>query len=99
MIETYEPTESLSYKISLKDKQIISILETEMNFYEADKQIVRYFFSHEDVELGEQGFHECLVIWIDQMIYSDEIIIKRYPEQVEKIHNILDNVRLQQESN
>ncbi len=99
MIETYEPTESLSYKISLKDKQIISILETEMNFYEADKQIVRYFFSHEDVELGEQGFHECLVIWIDQMIYSDETIIKRYPEQVEKIHNILDNVRLQQESN
>lgn len=99
MIETYEPTESLSYKISLKDKQIISILETEMNFYEADKQIVRYFFSHEDVELCEQGFHECLVIWIDQMIYSDEIIIKRYPEQVEKIHNILDNVRLQQESN
>ena len=99
MIETYEPTESLSYKISLKDKQIISILETEMNFYEADKQIVRYFFSHEDVELGELGFHECLVIWIDQMIYSDEIIIKRYPEQVEKIHNILDNVRLQQESN
>ena len=99
MIETYEPTESLSYKISLKDKQVISILETEMNFYEADKQIVRYFFSHEDVELGEQGFHECLVIWIDQMIYSDEIIIKRYPEQVEKIHNILDNVRLQQESN
>ena len=99
MIETYEPTESLSYKISLKDKQIISILETEMNFYEADKQIVRYFFSHEDIELGEQGFHECLVIWIDQMIYSDEIIIKRYPEQVEKIHNILDNVRLQQESN
>ena len=69
------------------------------NFYEADKQIVRYFFSHEDVELGEQGFHECLVIWIDQMIYSDETIIKRYPEQVEKIHNILDNVRLQQESN
>ena len=99
MIETYEPTESLSYKISLKDKQIISILETEMNFYEADKQIVRYFFSHEDIELGEQGFHECLVIWIDQMIYSDETIIKRYPEQVEKIHNILDNVRLQQESN
>lgn len=99
MIETYEPTESLSYKISLKDKQVISILETEMNFYEADKQIVRYFFSHEDVELGEQGFHECLVIWIDQMIYSDETIIKRYPEQVEKIHNILDNVRLQQESN
>lgn len=99
MIETYEPTESLSYKISLKDKQIISILETEMNFYEADKQIVRYFFSHEDVELCEQGFHECLVIWIDQMIYSDETIIKRYPEQVEKIHNILDNVRLQQESN
>ena len=99
MIETYEPTESLSYKISLKDKQIISILETEMNFYEADKQIVRYFFSHEDVELCEQGFHECLVIWIDQMIYSDENIIKRYPEQVEKIHNILDNVRLQQESN
>lgn len=99
MIETYEPTESLSYKISLKDKQIISILETEMNFYEADKQIVRYFFSHEDVELGEQGFHECLVIWIDQMIYSDETIIKRYSEQVEKIHNILDNVRLQQESN
>lgn len=99
MIETYEPTESLSYKISLKDKQIISILETEMNFYEADKQIVRYFFSHEDVELGEQGFHECLVIWIDQMIYSDENIIKRYSEQVEKIHNILDNVRLQQESN
>ena len=99
MIETYEPTESLSYKISLKDKQIISILETEMNFYEADKQIVRYFFSHEDVELGEQGFHECLVIWIDQMIYSDETIIKRYPEQIEKIHNILDNVRLQQESN
>lgn len=99
MIETYEPIESLSYKISLKDKQIISILETEMNFYEADKQIVRYFFSHEDVELGEQGFHECLVIWIDQMIYSDETIIKRYPEQVEKIHNILDNVRLQQESN
>ena len=99
MIETYEPPESLSYKISLKDKQIISILETEMNFYEADKQIVRYFFSHEDVELGEQGFHECLVIWIDQMIYSDETIIKRYPEQVEKIHNILDNVRLQQESN
>lgn len=99
MIETYEPTESLSYKISLKDKQIISILETEMNFYEADKQIVRYFFSHEDVELGEQGFHECLVIWIDQMIYSDESIIKRYSEQVEKIHNILDNVRLQQESN
>lgn len=99
MIETYEPTESLSYKISLKDKQIISILETEMNFYEADKQIVRYFFSHEDVELGEQGFHECLVIWIDQMIYSDENIVKRYSEQVEKIHNILDNVRLQQESN
>ena len=99
MIETYEPIESLSYKISLKDKQIISILETEMNFYEADKQIVRYFFSHEDVELGEQGFHECLVIWIDQMIYSDETIIKRYPEQVEKIHNILDNVRLQPESN
>lgn len=99
MIETYEPIESLSYKISLKDKQIISILETEMNFYEADKQIVRYFFSHEDVELGEQGFHECLVIWIDQMIYSDETIIKRYPEQIEKIHNILDNVRLQQESN
>lgn len=99
MIETYEPVESLSYKISLKDKQIISILETEMNFYEADKQIVRYFFSHEDVELGEQGFHECLVIWIDQMIYSDETIIKRYPEQIEKIHNILDNVRLQQESN
>lgn len=99
MIETYEPTESLSYKISLKDKQIISILETEMNFYEADKQIVRYFFYHEDVELGEQGFHECLVIWIDQMIYSDENIIKRYSEQVEKIHNILDNVRLQQESN
>ena len=99
MIETYEPTESLSYKISLKDKQIISILETEMNFYEADKQIVRYFFSHEDVELCEQGFHECLVIWIDQMIYSYETIIKRYPEQVEKIHNILDNVRLQQESN
>lgn len=99
MIETYEPIESLNYKISLKDKQIISILETEMNFYEADKQIVRYFFSHEDVELGEQGFHECLVIWIDQMIYSDETIIKRYPEQVEKIHNILDNVRLQQESN
>lgn len=99
MIETYEPTESLSYKISLKDKQVISILETEMNFYEADKQIVRYFFSHEDVELGEQGFHECLVIWADQMIYSDETIVKRYPEQVEKIHNILDNVRLQQESN
>lgn len=99
MIETYEPIESLNYKISLKDKQIISILETEMNFYEADKQIVRYFFSHEDVELGEQGFHECLVIWIDQMIYSDETIIKRYSEQVEKIHNILDNVRLQQESN
>ena len=99
MIETYEPIESLNYKISLKDKQIISILETEMNFYEADKQIVRYLFSHEDVELGEQGFHECLVIWIDQMIYSDENIIKRYPEQVEKIHNILDNVRLQQESN
>lgn len=99
MIETYEPIESLNYKISLKDKQIISILETEMNFYEADKQIVRYFFSHEDVELGEQGFHECLVIWIDQMIYSDETIIKRYPEQIEKIHNILDNVRLQQESN
>ena len=99
MIETYEPIESLSYKISLKDKQVISILETEMNFYEADKQIVRYFFSHEDVELGEQGSHECLVIWIDQMIYSDETIIKRYPEQVEKIHNILDNVRLQQESN
>ena len=99
MIETYEPIESLRYKISLKDKQIISILETEMNFYEADKQIVRYFFSHEDVELGEQGFHECLVIWIDQMIYSDETIIKRYPEQIEKIHNILDNVRLQQESN
>lgn len=99
MIETYEPIESLSYKISLKDKQIISILETEMNFYEADKQIVRSFFSHEDVELGEQGFHECLVIWIDQMIYSDETIIKRYPEQIEKIHNILDNVRLQQESN
>ena len=99
MIETYEPIESLNYKISLKDKQIISILETEMNFYEADKQIVWYLFSHEDVELGEQGFHECLVIWIDQMIYSDENIIKRYPEQVEKIHNILDNVRLQQESN
>lgn len=99
MIETYEPIESLSYKISLKDKQIISILETEMNFYEADKQIVRYLFSHEDVELDEQGFHECLVIWVDQMIYSDENIIKRYPEQVEKIHNILDNVRLQQESN
>lgn len=99
MIETYEPIESLNYKISLKDKQIISILETEMNFYEADKQIVRYLFSHEDVELGEQGFHECLVIWVDQMIYSDETIIKRYPEQVEKIHNILDNVRLQQESN
>ena len=53
----------------------------------------------EDVELDEQGFHECLVIWVDQMIYSDETIIKRYPEQVEKIHNILDNVRLQQESN
>lgn len=99
MIETYEPIESLSYKISLKDKQVISILETEMNFYEADKQIVRYLFSNEDVELGEQGFHECLVIWVDQMIYSDETIIKRYPEQVEKIRNILDNVRLQQESN
>lgn len=99
MIETYEPVESLSYKISLKDKQIISILETEMNFYEVDKQIVRYLFSHEDVELDEQGFHECLVIWVDQMIDSDEAIIKRYPEQVEKIHNILDNVRLQQESN
>lgn len=91
MIDIIKPKESLSYKVSERDSLIIGILKNELNFYDVSNEIVRTYFSNENnIDLDEKGFHELMIIWLEQNVFSNEKIDSKIKD---KINSILEHGR------
>ena len=91
--------EYFSVKISNNDKNIIKILQENIDYKLVFQRVMSQFFSGEEsVELDEEGFHNVLELWIVLNVFSDEYVMENYKEDIKEIKALLYGER-QSESN
>ena len=81
--------EYFSCKISNTDKQIINILQDKIDYKIVVIRVMREFFSGENIEVDEEGFHLLLTIWIELHVFTDKYVMSKYEREIEKIKELL----------
>ena len=84
-----QPDSEVTYKVSREDSEILLILRTKLDYYNVVSRIFQEFLSNESVELDEKGFHQLLELWIELHVFTDEFVVRNYPEEIYKIEMLL----------
>lgn len=89
-IKAYGPTQFYSYKTYKTDNDVCQILET-IGFSDVKNLIIEEFFANEiGIELDEEGFHELLLIFVQNNVFDNDEILITYTDEVKKIRELLN---------